>query len=415
MTFYINYVIIVSNLKGELALNNLWKRLWAEIDLDNLLHNFGIIKQHVGADAKICCVVKADAYGHNAPTITRILEKAGADMFAVSNLEEALQLRRTGITIPVLILGYTPAECVDVLIENAITQCVYSSEYAQLLVENITVHKAPLNVHIKIDTGMGRLGFQYDDELSAVSQILDVSALEGLNIEGIFTHFAISDEGDSGKAFTYGQFEKFCKIVDALEKKGLSLKYKHCSNSAGAIAYPDFSMNMVRAGLILYGLLPSDKLPLAHMLKPVMSLKSVISNLKTINRGDTVSYGCEFVADKTTRIATIPMGYADGFYRSNFKNGSTLIVKGTEARIVGRICMDQLMIDVTDIDDLKIGDEVVVFGDRECTITADDLARTNGTINYEIICSIGKRVPRVFILNGKIEHVYSALLDSPIN
>ena len=396
-------------------MDRLWKHLWAEINLDNLLYNFKIVKQYAGNGTKICCVIKADAYGHNAPQVATVLEKAGADMFAVSNIEEALQLRKTGITIPILILGYTPSECADILIKNNISQCVYSFEYAQRLVENITDHQCKLNIQIKIDTGMGRLGYQYDESFSSVSQIIDTAKLDDLNVEGIFTHFAVSDEGDEGKFFTYEHYEKFCKIIDELEKKGLSFKYKHCSNSAATIMYPEFSMDMVRAGLILYGLLPSDKLLNGHILKPVMTLKAVVSNVKTIHVGDTLSYGCEFVANKTMRVATVPLGYADGFYRANLKNNSTLIIKGKKAKILGRICMDQLMIDITDIDDVKIGDEIIVFGDKHCINTADDFARANGTINYEIICSVSKRVPRVFILNDKIQSVYSALLDSPIN
>ena len=396
-------------------MNSYWKRLWTEINLDNLLCNFNVIKQRLGDSTKICCVVKANAYGHHAPKIASVLENAGADMFGVSNIEEALQLRNAAIKAPILILGYTPPECAYVLAENNITQCVYSLEYARCLSENLSEHNRSINVHIKIDTGMGRLGFQCDEKSGAVSQILDVSKLAGLNIEGIFTHFAVSDNGEKGKSFTNKQYNKFTEIVTELENKGLTFKCKHCSNSAAAIMYPEFSMDMVRAGLILYGLLPSDEVLLDVELKPVMSLKSVVSNIKTINKGDTVSYGCDFVATEKMKIATVPMGYADGFFRSNTKNNVSLIVKGKKAPIIGRICMDQLMLDVSSVDGLEIGDEVVVFGDEQGVNSADDFAKANGTINYEIICSVGKRVPRVFALNDEIESVHLGLLNTFIN
>lgn len=396
-------------------MNGFWKRLWAEINLNNLLHNFNIVKQQIDDSTKVCCVVKANAYGHHAPKIAAVLENAGADMFCVSNIEEALQLRNTGIKIPILILGYTPPECACVLAENDITQCVYSLEYARCLSKKLAEHKCSINVHIKIDTGMGRLGYQYDDELSSVSQILDTSHLLGVNIEGIFTHFAVSDNGERETDFTHKQYDKFNRIVTALENRGLTFKYKHCSNSAATIMYPELSMDMVRVGLILYGLLPSDDVLLRKELKPVMSLKSVISNVKNINKGDTVSYGCDFVADRKMKIATVPLGYADGFFRSNTKNNTSLIVKGQKAPIVGRICMDQLMLDVSDIDDLEIGDEVIVFGDKQNINSADYFAKANGTINYEIISSVGKRVPRVFILNNEIESIHLGLLNTSIN
>ena len=394
-------------------MNSFWKRLWAEINLDNIINNFNVIKQRLKNDTKICCVIKADAYGHNAPKIASVLEASGADMFAVSNIEEALQLRNTGIKIPILILGYTPPECAVTLAENNISQCVYSLEYAKCLSDAIYDYNISVNVHIKIDTGMGRLGFQYDESLNTIPQIMEVSALAGLNIEGIFTHFSVSDEGANGENYTKAQYSKFLRVVDELEKNGIVFKYKHCSNSAATIMYPDFSMNMVRAGLILYGLLPSDEV-LNINLKPVMSLKSVISNVKIINKGDAVSYGCDFVADRTMKIATVPIGYADGFYRSNTKNNTSLIVKGKKTPIVGRVCMDQLMLDVSDIEEVCIGDEVTVFGDKQNINSADYFAKANGTINYEIVCSVGKRVPRVFIFNNEIESIYLGLLNTSI-
>lgn len=392
-----------------------WKRLWTEINLDNLLHNFNTVKAHLSKDTRICCVVKANAYGHHAPKIAEVLQSAGADMLAVSNIEEALQLRRAGISIPVLILGYTPAECASVLAQNDITQCVYSLEYAKLLSSALCETGEQINVHIKVDTGMGRLGFQSDCSKST-AQIIEASRLSGISVDGIFTHFALSDSGIDGKDFTLEQYRKFCDMITALEDRGLRFKYKHCANSAATVAYPELQMDMVRAGLVLYGLYPSSKVEYQDAeLKPVMSLKSVISHIKEINEGDTVSYGCDFVASKKMKIATVPMGYADGFGRTNAKNDVLLTVRGHKAPIVGRICMDQLMLDVTDIPDATLGDEVIVFGSGANCNSADDVATANGTINYEIICSVGKRVPRVFIQDGKTNGIHLGLLDTSVN
>ena len=397
-------------------MNEYWKRLWTEINLDNLLHNFSVVKSHLSNDTKICCVVKANAYGHHAPKIASVLESAGADMLAVSNIEEALQLRKTGIKIPVLILGYTPPECAVILSQHDITQCVYSIQYARLLSSNLKDTDRSINVHIKVDTGMGRLGVCYDESTSAGEQIVEVSTLDNLKIEGIFTHFALSDSGENGRDFTLGQYAKLNCIINALEERGLHFKYKHCANSAATVAYPELQMNMVRAGLVLYGLYPSSDVSYADAhLKPVMSLKSVISHIKEIGAGDTVSYGCDFVADKKMKIATVPMGYADGFERTNAQNGVLLTVRQKKVPIVGRICMDQLMLDVTDIPDVSLGDEVVVFGYEDNCNSVDDIAIANGTINYEIICSVGKRVPRVFIKNGKTHGIHLGLLDTSVN
>ena len=395
-------------------MNDLWKRLWAEINLDNLIYNFNTIKTHISSDTKICCVIKANAYGHHAPRIASVLSAAGADMFAVSNIEEALQLKHEVITTPILILGYTPPECASILYRYDISQCIYSYEYAQKL-HAFLKEGEKIKAHIKIDTGMGRLGYTYDSELSAVGQICDTALISSLEIEGIFTHFAVSDCGEKGRAFTVAQYRKFNEIIEALESRGVTFKYKHCSNSAATVGYPEMEMNMIRAGLILYGLTPSDEVGCNDEFKAVMSLKSVVSHIKEIGIGDTVSYGCDFVADRTMRIATVPMGYADGFERSNAKNNVFLTVKGKKAPIIGRICMDQLMLDVTGIEDVKLGDEVTVFGNGENCNSADDIASANGTINYEVVCSVGKRVPRVFVKDGKIENINLGLLDTSFN
>ncbi len=393
-------------------MNNFWKRIWTEINLDNLIYNFESVRARLAPSTKLCCVVKANAYGHHAPKVASSLEKAGADFFAVSNIEEAVQLRSEGIVGPILILGYTPAECAPILAENDISQCVYSSEYAKELSRYALDCGVKVKAHIKLDTGMGRIGFQYDRGLNVINEIIDSCKLSGLTAEGIFTHFALSDAGELGKAFTLGQYEKFREITSALEDNGITFQYKHCSNSAAAMDYSTVGLDMVRVGIILYGLLPSDSISNIPPLKPVMTLKTIVSHVKEIDVGDTVSYGCDFVADKRMKIATVPMGYADGFWRSNSKNSVPMLIKGKKASIVGRICMDQLMLDVTDIDDVKMGDEVTVFGEGN---SVDDLARANDTINYEIICAVGRRVPRVFIQDGKQESIHLGILDTTIN
>ena len=396
-------------------MNNFWKRIWTEINLDNLIYNFNSVKSRLKDSTQICCVVKANAYGHHAPRIASTLEKAGADWFAVSNIEEALQLRQEGITKPVLILGYTPVECASVLSENNISQCIFSYEYALEMSQFAVASNCKVKAHIKIDTGMGRIGFQYSEKQNAITEIKKCCELDGLYAEGIFTHFAVSDTGESGKEFTYTQYQKFIDIVKSLEEQGIRFEYKHCANSGAAIDYPEFQMNMVRAGIVLYGLLPSKDTAFSLSLKPVMSLKTVVSYVKEVDVGTTVSYGSDFVADKKMKIATVPMGYADGFWRSNGKNSFAMLIKGQKADIVGRICMDQLMLDVSEIADVKAGDVVTVFGDDELINTVDDLATANNTINYEILCSVGKRVPRVFISDGRVDGIHLGILDTTVN
>jgi len=381
-----------------------WRRTWAEIDLDCLRFNYNQIRKSVSDDAQICCVVKANGYGHNALKIAKELTALGASWFAVSNIEEALQLRYGGIDASVLILGYTPLNCATLLAENGISQCVYSYEYAEGLSAANKSDKS-IKIHIKLDTGMGRIGFSALDgekTLDSVEEIYKACTLDGLEAEGIFTHFAISDGGESGREYTSLQYERFCEIISKLSDRGISFEYRHCANSAAAFDYPEFKMDMVRAGIVLYGLSPSGDVRNLPKLKPVMSLKSVISFVKEIEAGTALSYGCDFVAQRKMKIATVPIGYADGYLRNNYFGGGRVIVSGKEAAIVGRVCMDQMMIDVSELDSVNMGDEVVLFGGENASVSADTLAKINGTINYEIVCAVGERVPRVFKENGKI-------------
>ena len=385
-------------------MNNFLKRTWAEIDLDALKHNFLEVRNKVGNHTKIMCVVKADAYGHGVKNLIEEYESLGADWYAVSNLEEAIGLRNCGATKPILILGYTPVEMAKTLQNYNISQAVLSKEYAEKLISECAKRGATVNVHIKIDTGMSRIGFsaQSDNEIEeSVESILKLNGCEEVNIEGIFTHFSVSDDPLNGKEYTNKQFENFNKVISLLEDKGVKIPLKHCCNSGGIMEYPGMYMDMVRAGIILYGLSPSKELASKMDLKPVMRLKTVISQLKTVKKGTQVSYGRTFTASKDMKIATVPIGYADGYSR-DFSNKAQMTVCGKRAKIVGRVCMDQLMLDVTDIDEAREGTVVTVFGDSfGNNVTVDELAKICGTINYEIVCLIGKRVPRIYIKNGK--------------
>ena len=391
LTFFAFYAIIHQMIlpkpRGD-AMNTFWKRTWAEINLDNLVYNFNTVKSTVANTTKVCCVIKADAYGHHAPTVAKTLENAGADWFAVSNIEEALQLRKSGITLPILILGYTPVECAAILADNNISQCIYSYDYATEMSKAAIKLNSKIKIHIKIDTGMGRLGFQCDEAGNYRDEIQKTCELDSLIPEGIFTHFTSADEGESGKEFTENQYKKFSNTIDLLKKRGICFEYKHCANSAATIDHTKYHMNMVRAGIVLYGLSPSDQVLSPLKFKPVMSLKTIVSHIKEVDEGATLSYGRTFVAKKKTKIATVPLGYADGFLRASGRNGFQLSVRGQLVSIAGLICMDQLMLDLTDTP-AEVGDAVLFFENiKTC-------AAALGTIPYELFTGIGPRVVRI--------------------
>ena len=379
-----------------------FRRTWAEIDLDVAESNYNYIRSLT--KSKICPVVKADAYGHGAVNMAKMYEDLGADFLAVSNIEEAIQLRRAGITLKILILGYTPPKDANTLCYNDISQCVYSIEYAEELSEVLKKSGNKLNIHIKVDTGMSRLGFFYQDfnrDEKAVDEIARVCNMQGLVPEGIFTHFSVADEGDKGNSFTMRQYGLFKELIETLIGKNIKFKYRHCANSAAILDFPLSHFDMVRAGIIIYGLEPSSDIRNKGKLKPCLQLKSVVSHVKTIPDGTDISYGRKFTAEKEMKIATVPIGYADGYSRLLSGKGNVLI-KGTRCPILGRVCMDQLMVDVSHIEKVNTGDLVTLIGtDGAETITADELAELTGTINYEIICDIGARVPRIYLKKGK--------------
>lgn len=387
---------------------NMVKRTWAEISLNAIEHNYNVIRNKVADDTKVCCVIKADGYGHGAVELSQVYEKLGADFFAVSNIDEGIEIRKSGSKLPIVILGYTPVSEAENLAEYDISQAVFSLEYAKELSEKCVEEDCICKMHIKVDSGMSRIGFmcqEFPRDEYSIEEICEACCLPNLEVEGLFTHFCVSDEDAEGREFTNKQYENFIHVRDSLKKRDVDISVVHCSNSGAIEDYPETCCDMVRAGIILYGLAPSSKLADRLDLVPAMTLKTVVAFVKEVQKGATISYGRTFTADRKMKIATVPIGYADGFIRQNAKDGY-MMVNGKKAKIVGRICMDQTMLDVTDIEGVKTGDEVVVFGTGENgEPTADSLAENTGTINYETVCLVGKRVPRIYIKDGKIENV----------
>ncbi|MGB9814060.1 MAG: alanine racemase [Thermovenabulum sp.] len=380
----------------------------AEILLDNLKHNIKEVLRIKDRNSKFCAVVKADAYGHGAVEVSRIALSMGADYLAVAFLDEALVLRKEGIEAPILILGFTPEDQFDKIIENDITQTVFSFELAKKLSLKAREMGKSAKVHIKLDTGMGRIGFLA--ETSSLPEIEEIFNLPNIEVEGIFTHFAKADEKDKG--FTFEQFDRFMTVVGKLENKGYKIPIKHVANSAAIIDLPETHLDMVRAGIMLYGCYPSDEVDKEKVdLKPVMCFKTKIAHLKELEKGKPISYGGTFITQRKSKIATLPVGYADGYFRLLSSKGE-VVVRGKRAKVVGRVCMDQCMIDVTDLEEIKVGDDVELFGEgRENGVTADEVAKMIGTISYEVLCAVSKRVPRVYIENGNIVKVKNYLTN----
>ena len=394
------------------------RRTWAEIDLDALANNYRRVREAADPKARVCCVVKADGYGHGALRISAELQSLGADWFAVSNLEEALQLRRGGIERPILVLGFTPPEEAAALSEGNISQCVYSTDYAEKLSLCAGAAGVKVKIHAKIDTGMSRLGFYFQDifrDEAAIDEVIRACSLPGLIPEGVFSHFAVSDEGKEGDAFTMRQFGCFKEMSEALVRAGVGgdkPPLRHCANSAAVFDYPLSHLDMVRAGVVLYGLYPSGQLRARPDLRPVLSLRSVVSHVKTLLPGATVSYGRKFTAEHEMRVATVPVGYADGYPRALGPGGAAVLIRGQRCPVIGRICMDQLMADVSGVEGAAMGDRVTLIGrDGGEEITAGEVAGWEGTINYEVVCALSKRVPRVYLNGGKVESIYNQLLN----
>ena len=363
-------------------------RTWAQIDMDALAGNFRTIRN--SCSQKIYAVIKADAYGHGAVAFAKALSKAGADRFAVATLEEAAELRENGITEPILILGYTPPEEAEELVRLNVMQCIYSLDYARAL--NDRVKNGRIQGHLKLDTGMGRIGFDCRSEAApGLGEAKQALLLENLDMVGVFMHFAVADT-PAEEEFTQKQYCQFLRAVAELEKTGHRFAEKHCRNSAGTLRINEEETDAVRAGIILYGLIPSTDMTLPEGFRPVMSLYSRVSFVKTIAAGESVTYGRTYVAPETRKIATVSAGYADGVPRLISNRGSVLI-RGQRAPIVGRVCMDQFCVDVTDIDGVEMGDVVTIFGPG---LPVEEVAAAAQTINYEVVCGISKRVPRIY-------------------
>jgi len=374
------------------------RRTWAEIDLDALAHNYCRARQLIGSDVKYMGVVKADAYGHGAIQIARKLEALGADYLAVSSLDEARELRCGGIRMPVLILGHTPPEMVAQLIEYEITQTVSAKAKAEEYSAAAVACGGTLKVHIKVDTGMSRLGFLVRDSHfeGGVEAIAQSCGLPHLEAEGIFTHFSVSDEnGAESEAYTREQFRVFMRVLDTLAERGQTFAIRHCANSGALARYPEMYLDMVRPGIALYGA-GADAARLD--LRPVMTLKSCISTIKIFDPETDISYGRTFRTEGKCRVGVLPIGYADGLFRG-LSNRMAVQTACGPAAIRGRICMDMTMIDLDNLPDVHVGDAVELFGQAQ---PVDTLAEILDTIPYELTCAVSKRVPRLYLEQGEV-------------
>lgn len=384
-------------------MNKMPGRAWVEINLDSIVNNLKEIKRHVGPNVKINGVIKADGYGHGAVMTAKVLSANGIDMLSVATLDEAVQLRKEKITTPILVLGYTDVGRLKEIDKYDITVSVFDIDIARKLADEAKAKSKKINVHLKIDTGMNRIGFHFTDEES----LFKAYSFEGLNICGTFTHFSTADE--SNPEYTEIQYSRFLKILDKIRSKGYSPGICHSNNSGGTLMHADKAMDMVRTGLLLYGLYPSDdsKINVKLNLKTAMTFKAKIIKVKTISAGMPVSYGNNYVTEGNTKIATIACGYADGYSRI-LSGKALMLIGGIKVPVIGNICMDMCMADISIVkESVKAGDEAILF-DGE--ITAGDIAALNGTINYEIICRIGMRIPRVYLKNGEITKVSNYLL-----
>lgn len=382
--------------------NRFLRRAYAEIHLDRARRNIEKIKSLLPEKTKLMAVVKANAYGHDDETMSNLFSSVGIENFAVSNIHEAEKLRSYGIKGDILILGYTSPEYSEELSRFDIINTAVSYDHAKALSEKA---ESPVRIHIKLDTGMGRIGLKNDSPIKTADEIEKICALPNIKVEGMFTHYAVADSDDEDDiSYTESQRDFILAVSDELRKRGIEIPAVHFLNSAGGTYYPDERSSFARFGVMLYGLMPNFKKSLPFELEPVMELKAEVSYVKEIKAGEYLSYGRTFRAPRDMKVATVTIGYADGYSRL-LSNKAEAIVNGKRAKVVGRVCMDQLMLDVTDID-VKAGDIATMFGkDGNEKITADELADIYGTIGYEIICGISMRVPRVIIDNGEIVNV----------
>lgn len=375
-------------------------RVYANIDLDAIYENVVNAKKLTKSGTKLMAIIKADAYGHGAVEVARTLDDV-ADAYGVAILEEGIELRQAGIDKPVLILGYTPKALYPAMIKHDIATAVFTWKMAQEISQTAEALGRTARIHIKLDTGMSRIGFKQDDE--SLETICRIAKLPNISIDGCFTHFARMDETD--KTWALKQFERYQDFVKRLEEAGVTFPVKHVSNSAGIIEMPQVNLDMVRDGIAVYGMYPSEEVDKSKiLLRPAMELKAYVSYVKTLEPGVQISYGGTFTTTRETRVATVPVGYADGYPRALSGKGHVLI-HGQYAPILGRVCMDQFMVDVTDIPDVTQGDDVTLVGrDGDGYISIEEVANMAYSFNYEFVCDVGKRVPRVYYRHGqKIE------------
>ena len=363
--------------------------VWAEISLGALKSNLRAIRTKIAGGAKFCAVVKANAYGHGAIPVAREAVRAGADYLAVAVLEEAVALRQAGFTTPILLLGPTAAEEAEDVVRYDVTQAVTTEKAAQILSAAALRQHKTAKVHLAVDTGMGRIGVAPEAAGDAAAFI---AALPAVELEGLFSHFALADARD--KSYAKEQFRRFQCAMAAVERRGITIPLRHIANSAAILEMPDTHLDMVRAGIILYGLWPSEEVRQSIDLSPLMTVKAKITCVKDFPKGETIGYGRIFTAPRDMRVATLPLGYADGYTRL-YTGKAAVEIEGRRAPVVGRICMDQCMIDVTDMPGVAVGDTVTIFGSP--TLPADEAAAWLGTIHYEVVSMIAPRIPRVYV------------------
>lgn len=367
-------------------------RTYSIIHLDSVFHNIDTVKKQVGEDTKILAIVKANAYGHGAVSIAKAIQDKVYG-FAVATVREALELRNNGIDNFILILGYACKAEYETMIRNNITFAILSREMAEDISECAVRLNMTARCHIKINTGMNRIGFPVNDE--SVREIEEICHMSNMDCEGIFMHFATADELD--KTFSRRQFELFMELINKLSDRGITFAIRHCANSAAIMDMPEYKLDMVREGIVLYGLLPSDEVRKDIEFKPVMEIKSHVIFVKDLPAGEGISYGRTFVTDRNMRVATIAIGYADGYPRSLSSKGYVLI-HGKKAPILGRVCMDQMMVDVTDIPETAVEDVVTIVGeDNGAVITVEELAELSNRFNYEFVCDVSERVERKYV------------------
>ena len=381
----------------------------AEVDLDAIYHNIIEMRKHIRPDTLLLAVIKADAYGHGAVAVAKALEDE-VDYYAVAHLEEAEELRRYGIRTPILILGTCVPEEFEDLIRHQITINIYRLEDAKKLSETAQAMQQTAKVHIKLDTGMHRIGFPCNEQ--AVEDIKKIAALPGLELEGIFTHFAKADEKNKD-AFEY-QLNQFRYMLGVLENEGIRFPIRHAANSAAIMEAGDLELDMVRSGISTYGLYPSEEVEKDTAdLRPAMALRSRITHVKTLPAGEGIGYGWTYTTTRETKVATIPTGYADGYKRA-LSNQGRVLIHGISAPIIGRVCMDQFMVDVTDVPNVKVGDMATLFGrDGNAWLPVEELANASASFNYEFVCGLTRRVPRIYTWHGKIAGVLDYLAEEP--